>query len=362
MLRRSTDSGAQLRARLQDMPASRSPGRVPAPLAYCAGELAGVGLDLAVDLSSRPERSEVVFIGCRGSLEERARLLGRAIDCQPWRGIVPEGGLAEGQLLVDDRPCPARVAPGQADVANSRWMLDNLDRAWRGIEGGDYAALVTGPIDKSVVSRSGIDFSGHTEYLAQLDGGSSVMLLAADKIKVALLTTHLPLADVASTVIDKINSGAFGRLVETVVDGLHRLYGIERPRLGICGLNPHAGESGQMGREEIESLGPAIEALRTQLADRADLLGPLAADTAFTPPMLAKVDAHLAMYHDQGLAAIKSLAFGRIVNTTLGLRFVRTSVDHGVAYDRAGSGQANADSLMLAIAEARRLSTSLARQ
>ncbi|MCA8837819.1 MAG: 4-hydroxythreonine-4-phosphate dehydrogenase PdxA [Proteobacteria bacterium] len=327
-----------------------------APLAYCAGEPAGVGVDLITDLSCHALRDQVVVIGCAKTLRARAGMLGREITCVDYDGRRGAGGLPVGHIRLVDRPCPSVPEPGRPDTANVPWLLGNLDTAFKGIGDGQYAGLVTGPVDKSVVRRAGVDFSGHTEYLAALDGDrGSVMLLAADNIRVALVTTHVRLADVAQALISKIDSGEFARIVHTLVNGLRDLYGISRPRVAVCGLNPHAGEGGQLGTEEVDWLGPAVEALRAEFGTSAELVGPVAADTAFTPPHLEHVDAHLGMYHDQVLTAIKSVAFGKIVNTTLGLSIVRTSVDHGVAYDRAGTGRANPGSLYLAIEEARRL-------
>jgi 4-hydroxythreonine-4-phosphate dehydrogenase len=243
-------------------------------------------------------------------------------------------------------PLAVRTVPGRLDTRNARYVLQLLDRAIAGCRRGEFAALVTAPVQKSVINDAGIRFSGHTEYLAQRTRSRTpVMMLTGGGLRVALATTHLPLARVSRAL-------TFGRLVSvlTVVDrDLRRLYRIRRPRILVCGVNPHAGESGHLGREEIETVQPALAALRRR---GLRIEGPIPADTAFLPRRLADCDVVVAMYHDQGLPVLKHASFGHAVNVTLGLPIVRTSVDHGTALDLAGTRDADPGSLHAAIDEA----------
>ncbi len=221
-------------------------------------------------------------------------------------------------------------------------MLDTLRAATAACQTGEAHALVTGPVHKGVINDAGIAFTGHTEFLADLTGGHPVMLLACPGLRVALATTHLPLAEVPRA----LDTATLERVLRILVSDLASRFGIVRPRVLVCGLNPHAGEGGHLGREEIEVIEPVVVRLR---GEGLDLVGPLPADTAFTPPSLENADAVLAMYHDQGLPVLKHLGFGRAVNITLGLPIVRTSVDHGTALDLAGSGQADPGSRVAAL-------------
>ena len=279
-----------------------------------------------------------MIVGSRAVLHERARMRGVAFD-------IPDytlGGPAP--LSVLDIPLAAAVTPGRLDAANASHVLAMLDRAIDGCIAGEFAAMVTAPLQKSVLNDAGIAFTGHTEYLAgRTKTPQVVMLLAGGGLRVALATTHLALARVPGAI-----TGELLRSVLRILDAdLRKRFGIARPRILVSGLNPHAGESGYLGREEIDVITPAIEALKRE---GLHLEGPFPADTLFTPRVLAQGDAVLAMYHDQGLPVLKHAAFGEAVNVTLGLPIIRTSVDHGTALDRAGTGEVDAGSLHAAIA------------
>ena len=301
------------------------------PLALTAGDPAGIGPDLCVTLGARGALDGVVVIGDERVLRERAAQLGLdfAVD-------------------VVDFPFTAGVRPGQPDPANARILLDGLDHAVQGCLDGRYAALVTAPLAKHVISAAGIAFTGHTEYLAQRSGAPlPVMLLVADELRVALATTHLPLSEVP----EAITAERLEAVLDVLHQGLVTRFGIEQPRILVCGLNPHAGENGLLGPEDAGIIEPVIAAFR---ARGIDAVGPLPADTAFTPNA-GERDAVLAMYHDQGLPVVKFAGFGHAVNVTLGLPIVRTSVDHGTAFDLAGTGKADAGSLAAALNLARDL-------
>ena len=229
---------------------------------------------------------------------------------------------------------------------NSQYVLHCLDEALRGIRSKEYSAMVTAPLHKGIINDAGIPFTGHTEYLAEHTQSDVVMLLVADKVRVALATTHLPLAQVSSAITPNL-------LMKTITilhNDLAKKFAIPKPRIGVCGLNPHAGEQGHLGREELEIIEPTLEKLKSK---GIDIYGPLPADTIFTPKQLQLLDVVLAMYHDQGLPTLKHIGFGHAVNTTLGLPFIRTSVDHGTAIDLAGSGKSDAGSLIAAVKLAR---------
>ncbi len=248
-------------------------------------------------------------------------------------------------------PVAKPVTAGRLDAANGRHVLALLDRALAGCLGGEFAAMVTAPVQKSTINDAGVPFTGHTEYLAERTGTPRVvMLLAGGGLRVALATTHLPLAEVPRA----ITRESLAETLRIVDRDLRTRFRIAKPRIYVAGLNPHAGESGYLGREEIEVISPAVEALARE---GLDVSGPYPADTLFTPRMLESCDAVLAMFHDQGLPVLKHAAFGEAVNVTLGLPIVRTSVDHGTALDRAGSGEIDAGSLLAAI----RLAFELAR-
>jgi 4-hydroxythreonine-4-phosphate dehydrogenase len=323
------------------------PGTPPRPIAVTAGEPAGIGPDLCLALAGLPLSSPLVIVGSRSLLAERARMLGldlqlRAYDPQPAQSPAQSPNESPAGLQVLDIPLAAPCLAGKLDPANARHVLAMLDRAIDGALRGEFAAIVTAPVQKSVINDAGVAFTGHTEYLAQRTGAAHpVMLLAAGALRVALATTHLPLRAVSEAIT--------GPLLDTTLrildSDLRRLWGIASPRIAVCGLNPHAGESGHLGSEDRDVIAPAIERARAA-GLRVD--GPLPADTVFVPRNASNYDAVLAMYHDQGLPVLKHAGFGHAVNITLGLPVVRTSVDHGTALDLAGTGRADAGSLMAA--------------
>ncbi|MEW5881573.1 MAG: 4-hydroxythreonine-4-phosphate dehydrogenase PdxA [Pseudomonadota bacterium] len=297
-------------------------------IALTTGEPAGIGPQIAVAaLDALPAGVDCVLIGDR-SLFAGARL--------------PAG------VSIEHVALGAPVVPGRLDVRNAHYVLATLDRAIEGALAGEFAAIVTAPVQKSVINDAGVRFTGHTEYLAQKSGARRVVMMlvgghAAHPLRVALATTHLPLADVPRA----LTTEGLVATIEVLHADLVEKFGVAAPRIGVCGLNPHAGEGGHLGREEIEVIAPALERLR---ARGVALDGPLPADTVFVPANARRYDAILAMYHDQGLAPLKYASFGRAVNVTLGLPFVRTSVDHGTALDLAGTGRADAGSLRAALA------------
>jgi 4-hydroxythreonine-4-phosphate dehydrogenase len=313
-------------------------------LALTPGEPAGIGPDLALALAP-PTDHDRILIADPQLLTERARMLGLRFESRPW----PGRGAARPGSYVLPLATAAPVCAGRLDPANSRYVIDCLRHAAQGCVRGEFQALVTGPVHKGVINDAGIAFSGHTEFLAAEAGvGQVVMMLAAPDLRVALATTHLPLAAVSAAITHEYLAG----VLRILHHDLRAKFGIPAPRIRVCGLNPHAGEGGHLGREEIEVIAPVLERLR---AEGMKLEGPVPADTAFLPAGLAATDAVLAMYHDQGLPVLKHHDFAHTINITLGLPFVRTSVDHGTALELAGSGRADPTSLEAAIAFARAL-------
>ena len=316
-------------------------------IAITTGEPAGIGPDLCLGLSNHDFEAELVLIGDPRLLAERAAELGVACTLPGYRpGTEPRAG----HLCIEPVELAQPAQSGQLDPANARYVLNTLDRAIEGCTDGTFQAMVTAPIHKGVINDAGIDFTGHTEYLAARTASQQVvMMLAAPGLRVALATTHLPLTEIAAA----ITADSLERLIRCLHAELEHRFGIAEPRILVAGLNPHAGEGGHLGREEIETIAPVIERLK---AAGLQLTGPLPADTLFTPPWLARADAVLAMYHDQGLPVLKHLGFGESVNITLGLPIIRTSVDHGTALEKAGKGTADAGSLHAAIRTALELS------
>ena len=312
--------------------------------ALTPGEPAGIGPDLCLLLAREAQPHALVAIASRDLLAERAQLLGLSIqlisvapDC--W----PSQAAPAGSLYVWDTPLAAAVAPGQLNASNAPYVLETLTRAGQGCLAGHFAGMITAPVHKGVINEAGIAFSGHTEFLAELTHTAQVvMMLATHGLRVALVTTHLPLKDVA----EAITPERLSRVTRILDHDLRTKFGIAHPRILVCGLNPHAGEGGHLGREEIEVIEPTLRELR---GEGIDLIGPLPADTLFTPKHLDHCDAVLAMYHDQGLPVLKYKGFGAAVNITLGLPIIRTSVDHGTALDLAGSGQIDSGSLQVAL-------------
>lgn len=320
-------------------------------LAVTTGEPAGVGPDLALRLTEAGVGARCVLIGDKTLLAARARQLGLSLSLYDYAPDTPAP--AQG-LEVCHVPLAVPVVPGRLDPANAGYVLATLDRAIDGCLSGEFAAMVTAPVHKGVINDGGVAFSGHTEYLAERTHTPKVvMMLAGGGMRVALATTHLPLRDVA----DAITADSLEQVIRILHGDLRAKFGIAAPRVLVAGLNPHAGEGGHLGREEIEVIEPLLARLR---GEGMDLIGPLPADTLFNPDKLRRCDAVLAMYHDQGLPVLKHASFGAGINITLGLPIVRTSVDHGTALDLAGSGQAHPGSLFEAVQLAAQLAASAA--
>jgi 4-hydroxythreonine-4-phosphate dehydrogenase len=310
-------------------------------LALTAGEPAGIGPDLCIALSTQPSLPcRISVLGDIAMLRDRAAKLGLGVDFISGDRIPPH---QPGWLHVCHIPVAAPVTPGMLDARNSGHVLALIDAAVSGCVSGAYHAVVTAPVHKGIINDAGFAFTGHTEYLADHSGARKVvMMLAGGGLRVALATTHLPLREVA----DAITPELLDQVIRILHADLQAKFGIVRPRVLVAGLNPHAGESGHLGREEIDTIAPALDRLR---AEGMDLTGPLPADTLFSRIRHDPCDAVLVMYHDQGLPVLKFASFGAGVNITLGLPFIRTSVDHGTALDLAGTGRADAGSLMTAI-------------
>lgn len=311
-----------------------------------AGEPAGVGPDVVLRALQFELAASVAVIGDVGVLRDRADLLG--IRCDIHCLDKPEDVLphAAGRVQVLHTPCVQAVVPGALNAANAPYVVSTLAMAAELTRDGLYDAVVTAPVQKSIINDSGIPFSGHTEFFADFfHCDDVVMLLANQQFKVALATTHLPLRDVA----DAISRDSLCKQLRIISQSFSKLYGISRPKIVMLGLNPHAGEGGHLGREEIDELIPACESARSE---GIDVSLPLPADTAFVSEEVKAADVVLAMYHDQGLPVLKTAGFGDSVNITLGLPIIRTSVDHGTALSLAGSGDASEGSLLAAINEA----------
>jgi 4-hydroxythreonine-4-phosphate dehydrogenase len=312
-------------------------------VAITPGEPAGIGPDLVVALSLRDWPVELVVCASPDLLRERAALLNHPLQLLPYQPDSAPRPQKAGTLTVCEIPLHAPVTPGQLDVANGQYVTDTLARACDGCLSGEFAAVVTGPVHKGIINDAGIPFTGHTEFLEQRAGSEKVvMMLATEELRVALATTHLPLRAVA----DAITAPLLHQVLTILHQDLRRKFGISQPHILVCGLNPHAGEGGHMGTEEIDTLIPVLEEMR---ASGMRLTGPLPADTLFQPKYLDHADAVLAMYHDQGLPVLKYQGFGRAVNITLGLPFIRTSVDHGTALELAGMGKADVGSFTTAL-------------
>ncbi len=311
-------------------------------LVISAGEPAGIGPDLCIELARRNWDVCLAVVADPTLLEERARQIGVSVDVTR---LAPDADIPEhkpGLLPVIPLPVAATVTRGRLNPDNARYVLDCLQLAARGCLDGRFDALVTGPVHKGVINEAGIPFSGHTEFLAGMCGNvHPVMLLVAGQLRVALVTTHLPLTEVSRNITPE----RLRRVIHILHSGLQDMFGIEKPVIAVCGLNPHAGEGGHLGHEEIDIIGPLLDEMRQEgLA----VIGPLPADTAFTPQGSGDADGILCMYHDQGLPVLKYAGFGKAVNVTLGLPIIRTSVDHGTALELAGSGRADAGSIVAA--------------
>ncbi len=315
-------------------------------IAITPGEPAGIGPDLVVALSRQQWPVELVVCGNSNLLAERAALLGIPLHLIPYNPLTPATPQASGSLTVADFDLAESVQAGQLNVANGQYVVDTLQFAGERAINGEFSAIVTGPVHKGIINKAGIPFSGHTEFFAhQSNTPYVVMMLATEGLRVALATTHIPLAYVAKA----ITRDRLLKVITILHQDLQQKFAISKPRIYVCGLNPHAGEDGHLGREELDIISPTLDELR---AVGIDLVGPLPADTLFQPKYLEDADAVLAMYHDQGLPVLKYKGFGRSVNISLGLPLIRTSVDHGTALDLAASGKADPGSLFHAVKQA----------
>jgi 4-hydroxythreonine-4-phosphate dehydrogenase len=304
-----------------------------------AGEPAGIGAELCLSLAGTPLHDRILVIADPETLRARAVKTGSSVRVREYRGRCDA---RPGELLVIPQSLAKPLVCGVPDPANAIGLLDGLRLAVAGCRSGKFGAMVTAPLQKSVINDAGIAFSGHTEFLADLtDTKTPVMLLIASQLRVALASTHLPLRDVA----DYLTRERLMNVIEVLLRGLTDVFGIKKPSLIVCGLNPHAGEGGHLGHEDAAVIAPVVEAFRQR---GFDLRGPVPADTAFTPAA-GRCDAIVAMYHDQGLPVLKYAGFGNAVNVTLGLPIIRTSVDHGTALDIAGRGIADPGSMIAAV-------------
>ncbi|RAU50513.1 4-hydroxythreonine-4-phosphate dehydrogenase PdxA [Pseudocitrobacter sp. RIT415] len=307
------------------------------------GEPAGIGPDLVIQLAQRDWPVELVVCADGALLSERATLLGLPLSLLPYSPNESAQPQRAGTLTLFSVPLRAPVTPGELNVQNGHYVVDTLARACDGCLSGEFAALITGPVHKGIINDAGVPFTGHTEFFEERSHAAKVvMMLATEELRVALATTHLPLKDVS----DAITVDLLDEVITILHHDLQTKFGIAHPHILVCGLNPHAGEGGHMGTEEIDTIIPVLNTLR---AKGMNLSGPLPADTLFQPKYLDNADAVLAMYHDQGLPVLKYQGFGRGVNITLGLPFIRTSVDHGTALELAGHGKAEVGSFITAL-------------
>ena len=308
-------------------------------IALTPGEPAGIGPDLCVQLAQEPQSCQLIAIADPDLLRQRAEQLNLPLNIRLFDHTQPASVTTAGSLNV----LPVKLATpsicGQLNPANSHYVLETIRIAARGCLDGTFAAMVTAPVHKAVINDAGLPFSGHTEFIA---GGTALMMLATSGLRVALATTHLPLSQVSAAITQQ----SLTEVIRLLDRDLRLRFGLAQPNILVCGLNPHAGENGHLGREETEVIEPVLNQVR---GEGINLHGPLPADTLFTPKYLETADAVLAMYHDQGLPVLKYKGFGQAVNITLGLPIIRTSVDHGTALELAGSGKANLGSLRFAL-------------
>ncbi|MGL5335787.1 MAG: 4-hydroxythreonine-4-phosphate dehydrogenase PdxA [Enterovibrio sp.] len=320
--------------------------KTPKRIAITAGEPAGIGPDIVLALASKPCAHQLVVLADLQLLEKRAAMQNLPITFKKYDPNVAPCAHKAHELIVCDEPLFAPVTAGKLDSANSQYVINTLQRAADGCISGEFAAVVTAPVHKGIINDAGVNFSGHTEFFAEAAHCKKVvMMLATEGLRVALATTHLPLKDVSAA----ISESSLSEVITILHHDLKSKFGKKNPQIYVCGLNPHAGEDGHLGREEIEVITPTLNKLRAQ---GMQLVGPLPADTLFQEKYLAQADAVLAMYHDQGLPVLKFKGFGNSVNITLGLPFIRTSVDHGTALDLAGTATADTGSLWTALSHA----------
>lgn len=320
-------------------------------IAITPGEPAGIGPDLIIELAQQRWAAQLVVFADKQMLYDRARQLNLPLTLTPF---APENTRLQepGELFICQVDTDEPVIPGKLNSANGRYVVETLRQACQANMQEGFHAVVTGPVHKGIINDAGVSFSGHTEYFAhQSNTLDVVMLLATEGLNVALATTHIPLEYVAKAITEE----RLNRVIRIIDTDLKHKFGLATPHIYVCGLNPHAGENGHIGKEEIDTIIPALEGLR---AEGIKLTGPLPADTIFQPKYLEDADVVLAMYHDQGLPVLKYKGFGAAVNITLGLPFIRTSVDHGTAVDLAGSGQADAGSFHKALSKAIELANS----
>ena len=311
------------------------------PLYVTSGEPAGIGPDICLSLAGRVDERPVVVLADMQMLRQRAKQLGNPVELVAYQG--QEQSSLSGQLFVEHIPLVEPVELGQLNPANAAYVIEQLRRSAEYAMSGRSVGVATAAVQKSVINDAGIGFSGHTEYYQEFAGVDRVvMMLATKTLRVALVTTHLPLRDVP----DAITKQRLHQVIDILIHDLKTKFKIAKPRILVCGLNPHAGENGYLGREEIDVINPVLQIYRAQ---GINMTLSLPADTLFTPENLKDADAVLAMYHDQGLPVLKSQGFGEAVNITLGLPFIRTSVDHGTALSLAGTGQAKSSSLHVAV-------------
>lgn len=321
------------------------------PLYVTSGEPAGIGPDICLSLADRTDERPIVVLADLQMLKDRANVLQKKIELIEYKGQIE--ALPQGQLYVEHVPLNTDVVLGELNPQNSAYVLEQLRRSAAYAMQGKSVGVATAPVQKSVINDAGIHFSGHTEYYQEFAGVERVvMMLATKTLRVALATTHLPLREVA----DAITATRLQQVIDILLHDLKSKFQIAKPRVLVCGLNPHAGEGGYLGHEEIEVINPVLEQYRAR-GEKLSLSLP--ADTLFTPEHLQHADAVLAMYHDQGLPVLKSQGFGEAINITLGLPFIRTSVDHGTALSLAGTGQAKSSSLHVAVDLALSLAHSL---
>ena len=311
------------------------------PLYVTSGEPAGIGPDICLSLAGRVDERPVVVLADMQMLQQRAEQLDNHVELVAYQGQQQPS--LSGQLFVEHIPLIEPVELGQLNPANAAYVIEQLRRSAEYAMSGRSVGVATAPVQKSVINDAGITFSGHTEYYQEFAGVDRVvMMLATKTLRVALVTTHLPLRDVPNA----ITKQRLHQVIDILIHDLKTKFKIAKPRILVCGLNPHAGENGYLGREEIDVINPVLQIYRAQ---GIDMTLSLPADTLFTPENLKDADAVLAMYHDQGLPVLKSQGFGEAVNITLGLPFIRTSVDHGTALSLAGTGQAKSSSLHVAV-------------
>lgn len=315
-------------------------------IALTPGEPAGIGPDILIQLAQKAQDVQLVAICSKELLRDRARQLELPLTLHNFNSELPPQCNTAGELFVLPAELHANCVAGQLNKNNAAYVLQTLDLATRYCMDQTFSAVVTGPVQKSIINEAGIAFSGHTEFFAEKSRTKKVvMMLATEGLRVALATTHLPLKDVAAAITRESLRG----VITILLAELKNKFALTHPRILVCGLNPHAGEGGHLGMEEIETITPILKEFQNA---GHQVLGPLPADTLFTPRVLNNADAVLAMYHDQGLPVLKYAGFGNAVNITLGLPFIRTSVDHGTALDLAGSGKADAGSLNTALSYA----------